>query len=376
MPSSRTSPAAWAGSRTVEQVVWSDVGHRGQRREVELAADHRGGPQRREGVAGQPLQPAGEHLLHRGRAGRASATSRARSPPSRASRAYSTRKNGLPSVRCRSAVACSSVGRLRATARRPPRPRRRRSPASSRRTACRRASASATSARAPVGSGCGAPGGQHQQGLVGGGLGEQPQHPQRGDVRPVQVVEDHQQRPSRAALADRPDEPLPGAELGPGLVRVPGSPPGMRRAQPFEHLLPRPERRGAVVLRAAPDQHATPRWPGATAASSAHSRDLPMPGSPVSDGVRRGARHRGVEGSDQGTELPVATDQRPGGQAGATGRGGLRRGHGRPAVRSPPVVRRDPRERRVLTQHGGLEVAELGAGLQAELVGENRRAPG
>ncbi len=50
----------------VEQVVGVDVGHGRERGEVELAADHRGRPQRRDGVAGQLLQAPGEHLLHAG----------------------------------------------------------------------------------------------------------------------------------------------------------------------------------------------------------------------------------------------------------------------------------------------------------------------
>ena len=76
-----------------------------------------------------------------------------RSSPSRARRAYSTTKNGLPSVRSASRRDCSSSGTTLATepttAATSPASR----PVSSSRSTCRRARDSATSASAPVGSG-------------------------------------------------------------------------------------------------------------------------------------------------------------------------------------------------------------------------------
>ena len=98
------------------------------------------------------------------------------------------------------------------------------------------------------GLGVGAPGAEHEQPARLHGLRQQPQHPQGGHVGPVQVVEDdHDRLVARRSRGDGRDDRLPRAELGTLVLRVPHVEIG---AEPAEHLLPGPERRCAVVLRA------------------------------------------------------------------------------------------------------------------------------
>ena len=193
---------------------------------------------------------------------------------------------------------------------------------------------------------------------VGRRLGQQPEHPQRGDVGPVQVVEEHHREPVRGAASRTrgPAAPRSGTAAPSSSARA-----GRRQLgpEPAQHLLPRPQRRRAVVLRAAADQH-----PGAAArrpraASSAPSRDLPMPGLAGQRRRRRAPPSACVEGADQRAELlrrgrPAArpaggtTAGRAVGAGAAGGRGPARpRGRGRPGQLG------------VLAQQRGLQVAQL-----------------
>ncbi len=241
----------------VEQGVLVHPGRPGQGARVEAAADHRRGPQhgrpspRGAGRGDGPARPA------RPRAAAPRLSSRARSARSPASRAYSTTKNGLPSVRSARASAWSSVGRLCATAAKTSPTPAAGSPVSARRTACRRARLSATSASAPGRLGAVAPRGQHQQPLVGRGLGQQPEHPQAARVGPVEVVEDEQHaarrglpRGRRRAIRAKPSN---WAASSSSVTRE-------RGVERLQHLGPRPQRRRDVVLGAPADAH--PRSPG------------------------------------------------------------------------------------------------------------------
>ena len=97
-----------------------------------------------------------------------------------------------------------------------------------------------------------------------------------------------------------------------------------------------------------------------------------MPGLAGQDGERRDARSRGADDVHQRLEVVVAADHRParGGRTPAAGSGpaaGRRRGR----RRRRPAAGGDPVQARVLAQHGGLQVAQLGDGLEPELVVEH-----
>ena len=147
------------------------------------------------------------------------------------------------------------------------------------------------------------------------GLGEQPQHPQRRGVGPVQVVEHHEQVLLGGGVEHRPRDRLPGPELrrrrrSSSLGAADGrSCPSSRSTCAHGHSGGAPsscEHRPTSTV--APSARAA-------AASSAHSRLLPMPGSPVTT-AKTGCSLRLLEQPDQRGELVVAADQRPARTAG------------------------------------------------------------
>jgi hypothetical protein len=134
-----------------------------------------------------------------------------------------------------------------------------------------------------------APGADHQDPRGREAAGEEAEQPQRGEVGPLQVVEDHHQRPllggrqqHRAELVEQPE---PGR-----LLRLGG---GGRRGRGGQ-LGQQPGRRGEgggappqpLVAGDQRPQHLHPgpvgRRPSASAAAAAASAVLPMPASPVS----------------------------------------------------------------------------------------------
>ena len=240
---------------------------RGQRRGVELAADHRRRAQRadRRRPGSRARRRVSTSCTAVGGCSSASSSAevgRARPPAGR------TPRGRTGCRRCARAARRACVGDrpVAVDARRTPRPTVGGAAARSarRRTACRRASASATSARAPVGSGCARQVASTSSRSSGGGLGEQPQHPQGRGVGPVQVVEDDQQRPLAGGVADGRGRsaPRPGTALRSSAppARRPGE---VRAPRPSEHL----RARATAAARRRPASSARParRRPGSRA---------------------------------------------------------------------------------------------------------------
>ena len=151
------------------------------------------------------------------------------------------------------------------------------------------------------------------------GLGQQAQHPEAGPVGPVQVVEHHDDGLVAAPLR-RPGR-RSASQVRNSAPSSSASPYGEVGAEAAQHLLPRPQRRRAVVLRAAADERPGRRRPRRGPPSSPHSRDLPMPGSPGERGeARRRPARRRRSASTSDRELVVAADQRPVRQRAATAR--------------------------------------------------------
>ena len=336
-PSSRTSPATCGRVEHVEHVVLVDVGHGGQRRQVELAAEHGRRPQRRDGVVGQPRQAAGEHVLHAGRRVGLRHQARPRSLRSRASRAYSTRKKGLPSVRSAGPRPARSLGRRGHRSRRPRRPRRRRSPARSRRTACRRASASATSASGPVGSGCGARSRPPAAGRRCAVSASSRSTRRRGDVGPVQVVEDHQQgaRPRRRPRT----RPIRSRERN-SLARRPARRRPPRAASPSRSSTCCHGQSGGAPSSC--EQRPT---------STDARRPRPPPPARRTAGTCRCPGHRSAR----------RTSARPSRAAPARPGAPPRSGRGRPSARRPPVGRSPARPRRAGRRRSDVGASRGGA---------------
>ena len=364
-----TRPAACAGSSQVEHVV---LGRCPRPRPASGGRTRARGPPRP--GARRRLSSAAAPAAGRARpappAAGSSASSRPTSLRSPASRAYSTRKNGLPSVRSRSAVGLV-VGRLGCGDRRrtPRAASAAASPASSRRTACRRASASATSASAPAGSGWPRQVATPAAGR-GHGLGEQPQHPQRRRRRPSAGRRGRQDRAGRAAAARTvADDRSQVRNCGARRRRRPGAPAARRPARAST---------AATATAAGRRRPASSGRPAPGAAACGHRRELGAePG--LADarlagehGERRRPRSACVERADQRGELLVPADQRPAPSAArrrrpwrAVGSARRRRGASAPGRSRPGQVG-------VLAQHARSQVAQLRRRVQAELVG---RAP-
>ena len=308
MPSSRTSPASSAGSSRSSTSSSLDVARRPP------AWPGRRTARSRPPTAAPTRLSSGSRSSRRASTsatavgGSASVISPDRSPPSWARRAYSTRKNGLPSVREASRPACSSLGVTSATASTTVAASAAVSPVSSSRAACRRASDSAASASAPVGSGWVRQVAEHQQpaglhglrsaGAAPAGWGCRPsagrRARRRGSRRPPR------RRPSRTMASQvRNSAPSSSAvadvEVG---------------AEPAQHLLPRPERRRAVVLGAPAHEQAGAAVHGQHAELAAQAgladarlaRDRREGGAALVGQVERGL---------EGDQLVVTADQRP-----------------------------------------------------------------
>ena len=249
------------------------------------------GQRRRDRTAGRSPRPAAAPPRRSGsRASRrvstsctavggfASASSRPRSPRSAASRAYSTRKKGLPSVRCSSASASAPVG-LDTTSRSTTSAAwSALSPVSSIRTACARASISATSASAPVGGGCDRQvlSTTRECGPVSSrsaaAAPAATRHPPSADRPRSTAAADHR------GLQDGRHDPFPDSELGDLImVRLPSAGHDQVRRAPRSRATAAARPRPGNSARPAPASPARRRC----AASSPASRDLPMPGSPT-----------------------------------------------------------------------------------------------
>ena len=360
MLSSRTSPATWAGSRTSSRSSGSTSAtdasvERSNSRPITAA--ERSVVTR---VAGQLLQAPGEHLLHAGRrvllgdqpaevavlAGQPGVLHEVERVAVGALPQRGRLGLGGPVVRHR----FEHLGHAAAG-----------SPVSSRRTACRRASASATSASAPVGSGWERQVASTSSGSSVAVSASSRSTRKRGHVGPVQVVEDDQARPFAGRVADGPHQELAGAELGAalgGFVRLAAGMPAPSLSSTCCHG----HSGGAPSsCEHRPTSTSTPRA-RATAASSALSRDLPMPGSPVSTAyvaapaaAVSSAPSRAARSGSRPTIGQAATG-RPRGWAPGPAR---RRAGRRPGA---AACRGDPLELGVLAEHGGLQVAQPGAG--------------
>ena len=167
---------------------------------------------------------------------------------------------------------------------------------------------------------------------------------------------------------------LPRAEAGAVVLRPRPRHRGQLVAELAEHLLPR----ATAAARPRPGSSARPARsrpsPRAAAASSAQSRLLPMPGSPVTT-----AKAGWSPGWSSSPTSAASWSSRPTsgqgdsvGPAGATGSAGAA-DHRRSAGSPRRLV---PLQRRILLQQGGLQGAQLRARLEPELLGEQRRAPG
>ncbi len=309
--------------------------------------------------------------------GSASAISPDRSPPSWASRAYSTRKNGLPSVREASSPACSSLGITSATASTTVAASAALSPVSSSRAACRRASDSATSARAPVGSGC---------------VRQVP----RTSSRPDSTVSDRsrstrrvgtsaQCRSSRtttivSSCAAAAETDATTASQVRNSAPSSSPPPTSRSAPRPRSTCCHGQSGGAPSsCEQRPTSSRAPRFTARTP-SSPHSRDLPMPGSPViaaNAGVPWSARSRaasravswscGRRAARPGGSGRIARAAPAGGCGGGAAGDRARRRGLRWCGDRGAAAGAAPGQGRVLPEHRGLHVAQLGARLEAEL---------
>nr|WP_281246695.1 hypothetical protein [Geodermatophilus amargosae] len=190
--------------------------------------------------------------------------------------------------------------------------------------------------------------GRRQQQPAAVQLGEDHlEHVQRVAVGPLQVVEDDEQRP----LGGEGVQPAGGVQA----EGEPGAGVGAERrlGQPAEHLLPRPVRRRAADLGAAAPADGGP-GAGGERLDQPGLADARLPGDD-DRGAAAGARRR--PGARQRGQLLRPAHEAVAGRCGD----GCRRGR-RGACRGG--------QRGVLAQHGGLEVAQLGRGVQAQLVGD------
>ena len=140
-------------------------------------------------------------------------------------------------------------------------------------------------------------------------LREQPQHPQGGRVRPVQVVEEDEQVPLRCLLSDGLRDRLPRAEPGRVVALLL---PGVRRqvvSQGLEHARPGVERRSTVVLRAATahDHDALGLGSHRELGAQPALPDAGLPGDHREHGMVRGLFQEAGECG----QLVVAADQGP-----------------------------------------------------------------
>ena len=331
MPSSRTSPAACAGSSEVEQVVLVDVGRRPR---ASARSNSRPITAAVRSVAtvslGQPLQPPGQHLLDRRSAGAprrpAGRGRRARRPAGR------TRRGRTGCRRCAAAARSACVRRTAGC--RPPSSNDlgdrvgAARPVSSSRTACRRASASATSASAPVGSGWARQVATTSSRLVGrrsrraaaapAGWRCRPSAGRRG--RPAGAARAAASRTVRTSRSqERNCAPASSAS---------GSAPGA--PAPSRSSTCRHGHSGGAPSswEQRPTSTSTPAAPGHRGQLGT-SRDLPMPGSPVSTAYVGAPVSRGVERTGERLELLVAADHRPRRQRGSDRARRARPGRGR-----------------------------------------------
>ena len=219
------------------------------------------------------------------------------------------------------------------------------------------------------------PGADHQEPGVAGTLHQQAQDPEGGDIGPVQVVEDHHDRATVRDVDDGVHELLPDPEGGAAVVGK----LGQVLTHTAQHLAPGPQRRCAVVLRAAPQQHGCPALTRPGRQLGRHPA-LADPG--FSDQCHEGRRARvgAVQLPQDGRELGVAAHHRPRWQA-----GDQRLDRAEPHRRPPCArtagrwgwgsrrrpTRRVPVQARVLSQHGRLQLAHFCAGFDPELVGEH-----
>ena len=220
-----------------------------------------------------------------------------------------------------------------------------------------------------------APGRHHEKpgrALLRDRLGEQPEHPQAGGVRPVQVVEHEQQRRPLGGVEHGLHDALPGPERRGLVVVVRGR--RQLRAEPLEHGRPRPQRGRAVVLRAAApgDRDALLRGVRRELDRQAALADAGLAGE---RDERRGGAGGGdhlVDQSGQGGELVVAPGQRPRPQRRErqwSVRLDARRGRGRDHGDVPGGSGSGGRDL-LLAQHRGLHGAQLGPRLEPQLLVE------
>ena len=213
------------GVEVVEHVVLVGVERVRESRYVEPATDHAGEPQRLGGRLGQPGDPTGEHVVHRsgrvllrqqrteiaavaGEAGVLDEEERVAVGPlpqglglGRGGRCVRHGRDDL------AGLLGGEAGQLEPE----------RVPPGQHVRDLR---------ELPGGRRFVAPGHDDHQSTGLGRLGEQPQHPQGGGVRPVQVVEKHEQVPLGCLLGDGARDRLPRPE--PGRVVAPLC-PGVRR---------------------------------------------------------------------------------------------------------------------------------------------------
>ena len=337
-------------------------------------------------------------------------TARGRSSPSSspprsgrvaARRAYSTRKNGFPSVRRRSASVSCAVGCRCPTRVEDAGDRRRVQPGQLHLFGVGAGEDLGGVGQGPGGRRSVAPGRHQQQALGRGLLHQQPEDPEAGGVGPVQVVEDdqHQGRrgPPRARCGRSATSTANSPPRAPSCGRAPGwssagapgtatGPPGtltpsVRSASSHGHNGGAPS-----SWEQRPTSTVAPRA-RARAASSAQSRLLPMPGSPVmtpkpaspasarsSRCTAAPARRRGRRAASPAPGPPFSCGPRPegprpappGASASPTPRP-VSRGSG---LRSPAGA--DQNSSVVLREDPGLQVAQLGPGVEPQLVGEHR----
>ena len=264
----------------VEHPVFVGLQHRRERRHVEVAPDHARHLQRVVRLAGQPAQAAGQHVLHgsrrvllleqRGQVATLASQSGVLHQEERVAVGAPAQVVGLDGRRCRGGDGRDDLARLRG-----------------------REAGEVQSQRMAPGEHLGhhgelpgrrrlvTPGRDHHQPPRLSGLGEQPQHPQGRGVGPVQVVDHHEQVLLGGRVEHRARDRLPGAELRGAVAVTADAGPRAGRGRARAARSPR----GTAVARPRPGSSGRPgRWlprRSAVAASSAHSRLLPMPGSPV-----------------------------------------------------------------------------------------------
>ena len=370
-----TSPASRAGAagRRPRRRRAPATG-RGRRGSTDGRAPRRGGAADRV-CSGSASIRRSDHVPH----GRRAARRRSRAP----SRASSTRKNGLPSGR-----ACHSrddVGGHRC-------------PAHLRdqrgglgQVQSRRVEADHVAARQLLADlGQGPRGSGHGLLVTTTASGCSPavtqmaEHAQAGGVGPVQVLEHDQQRTLSVALSTSVRDALPGPERLRSVStrraarrRVAGpASSGLDRGRLVarrgcERLAPRPQRRGPVVLRTPSRRHhealRSRLGPGPLdQARLADARPRRRAGRTTRCRLRRGRAPRAARPPPRSrpTVVPAGAGSRRERPAGGCATDGRR---SRLCRGTQPLL-----QHRVLLEHRLLEVAQLLAGIEAELLGEHR----